>query len=215
MRSVCGDNPKPFDFSGVNAIDNLVVSPGILGRNTVFPEAQNTGYFLSMASVEKVVTSQKICCVREKARTHGVALTCDRIRPGSGTSDVAGHQGKIDDGLGCAGGFVSLVDTHRPPEGDAAASMNGVCKTAQLANAQPCSGAHCSERELPDKFRERFEIACVALDKLRGDAAFGNQQVGEAVKQSQIALGIQSIMLGGGHRRLGFAGIDNDDFRPI
>src|SRR5438045_5186795 len=69
-----------------------------------------------MIRVKEIMSAQKVRGVAEKARAHRVALAGDRVCACSGATDLAGHEGQIDEGLGGAGGFMALVDSHRPPK---------------------------------------------------------------------------------------------------
>ncbi len=54
-----------------------------------------------------------------KTGPHRIALPGDTVGPRSWSTDIAGHQCQIDDRLGRSHTLVALVDTHRPPEGNA------------------------------------------------------------------------------------------------
>src|SRR5258707_2435731 len=85
-----------------------------------------------MLWIEKIVAAQEIGRVTEQARTHGVALAGDGVGASSGAPNVSSHQGEIDDGLGDAGSFVTLIDAHGPPEGNAFAGPDRFGKLPKL-----------------------------------------------------------------------------------
>src|SRR6185369_4654449 len=88
-------------------------------RNSAFVDPQEAGHFGTMLGNFEIASAEKVRGIAEEPRAHRVALTGDRIGPGPRPADVAGHERQIDQALRGPHAFVTLVDTHRPPDGDA------------------------------------------------------------------------------------------------
>src|SRR5690349_19417425 len=77
-----------------------------------------------MSRIGEFMATNQVGRVAEQPRTHGIALPCNAIGTGAGTSDIPSHEGEIDDSLGGARGFMALVYSHGPPERNCLAALN-------------------------------------------------------------------------------------------
>ena len=59
VGGVGGDDPEAFDFSGVDAIDDLVVSPRGFGGDFFFGDVVDAGDFLAVLGVGEVVSAEE------------------------------------------------------------------------------------------------------------------------------------------------------------
>ena len=108
-----------------------------------------------MLGVGKVATAQQVRGVAEQPRAHRIALAGDRVGAGSRPADIAGEQCEIDDALGDARAFVTLVDSHRPPERDALRFADRAGDSAEDISSDTGLCGHALERK---RFDKRCEV---------------------------------------------------------
>ena len=212
VRTVGGDYPKPFDLTVANAVDDLVVSPARLRRNAIHRHPKRCTDTGAMLGIGEVMSTDEARHVGVESRAHGVALTGDAVRTGAGPADVAGDQGEVDDGLGRAGRFVTLINAHRPPERHAFPAMDRRSEFLDGFHSQARGSADRCRRKLLHEFRELREALRAPRDVVVINPFVRDQQMSDAVEQREIALGQKRVVARCRHGRLGFARIHDDDF---
>jgi len=59
VGGVGGDDPEAFDFSRVDAVDDLVVSPAGFGGDVFFGNLEDAGDFFAVSGVGEVVSTEE------------------------------------------------------------------------------------------------------------------------------------------------------------
>ena len=132
VRRICPNDPEALDFSLCDSLDNLVEGPTVLGRNLFNAYSKESRDLFAIGRIQKIMAAQQVCRIRKEAGTHRVALAGDRICSGTRSANVTRHQGKIDNRLRRASGFVPLIYSHGPPEGNAFAGVNRLGELSEL-----------------------------------------------------------------------------------
>jgi hypothetical protein len=130
------DDPERFDLSIADAVNDLVVRPGILRRDDVERDVQQPGNLRAMLGFHEIAAPDQTRHVRVEPRAHRVALAGDAVRARAGFADVAGHQGEIDDRLRGTRALVALIHAHRPPERNRLAAMDAFRAAIDFADGQ-------------------------------------------------------------------------------
>lgn len=207
-----GNDPEAFDLASFDSVNDLIIGPARFGGDASFGDFENAGNLGAMIGVGEIVTAEKVGGVGEETGTHRVALTGDGVGAGAGLANVAGHEAKVDDGLGGPDSFVRLVDAHRPPHRDALGGIGDELgkgfnfestDLGILTGGVGRVGAH--------EASEVFKVLGVILNKFFIDPRLPNDAVGEGVEEGKVALGFDLQVLRCDLCGLGDAGIDDDD----
>ena len=106
---------------------------------------------------------------------------------------------------------MALIDTHRPPEGNAAALRDRSGKLLQLFKLQTSFFAGAIGGEWRDEQSEVFEARGMRFDKLAIDPFVRDEKIGKAIKEHEIGFRPNGKMLCGGHRGFSGSGIHHQD----
>ena len=215
VARVCRDNPQASDFAIQNLFQNLVVGQGVLGGNDIFRDVENFSDLFAVVGIGKIPSRQQSRGVRKQPRAHGVTLTGDGVGAGTGAADVACHQGDVDDGLSRPDALVALVDAHGPPERDPAMVRDEV--------GQPVDFRSRDARGFFGFFQGvRRDVGFKGVKPFRAlrEETFVNgtdldQAIGDPIKERQIGLGLDGVVVGRRHGRFGLAWVHDHNFRVV
>lgn len=59
VSGIGGDDPETFDLSGVDAVDDLIVSPAGFGRDIFFWDFEDTGDFFAVLWLGEVMSAEE------------------------------------------------------------------------------------------------------------------------------------------------------------
>ena len=215
VRSVGGHDPQTLDGSAEDLLEDLVVGQARPVGDALHIDPERVGHFAAVHRVREVPASEQSRGVAEQAGAHGVALPGDRVGAGAGPTDVAGHEGQGDYGLGAADPFMTLVHAHGPPERDPLTVVDGRRETLDLVDRKAGSCADGLRRERGDMRGEGRELRGMGAYELGVDPAMGDQAVGDPVEQREVRLRREGVVLGGGGCGFGGAGVDDDDLGGV
>ena len=182
VRGVRANDPQPFDFSAENALNNFVVGPTILSGDRSGVDVENIGNLFSMFGIGEVMSAQQIARVAEEPRTHRVALTGYGIRTGTGSANIASHQGEVDNRLRRANALIALIDSHRPPEGNTLATVDGLGESVKLFCGQSRLTGNTTVGEWRNKFGELGKFVGGSFNKPVIDPVVLDENASDAVE---------------------------------
>ena len=161
------------------------------------------------------MASQQIRRITEQARSHGIALSRDAVRSRSFAPNVAGDQSQIDDRLCRTDTLMTLIDAHRPPEGNAVTVVNCGGEFSELLDGNTCITRNTGFTKISDKIAERSEVGYRLPNECVIDPILFNQDACDAVQQRQIGLRHKRHVLCRVHRCFSHPRIDDNDVRSM
>ena len=217
MRGVRRDHPKPLDLSVGDPLDDLIVGQQWLTRDSLLVDIEDAGDFRAIARVIRKSWPPSRLVVLEKSRDP-IALHWPvmELAPVPGRPMLPVISARLM--MACAVRVASW------PWLTPIVHQNETrCPRAMvLANSSNCSGA--ADRS-PSHTRSGVNGATnsansskpvgMRVDEIAIDRTARDEQMRQSVKQHQIGFRLDGIMLRRGHRGLGFARVDDDDFGPV